>query len=74
MTQNRDGGQMKIKNTLRTKLLEVIFAFSSTETSLSKGQASRVPLSSADPYIGGIYRLAVQSVAEMGLQGGFTAL
>ena len=41
---------------------------------IDKGQASRVPLSSADPYIGGIYRLAVQSVEEMGLQGGFTGL
>ena len=39
-----------------------------------KGQASRVPLSSADRYIRDIYRLAVQSVAEMGLQGGFTGL
>ena len=39
-----------------------------------KGQASRVPLSSADRHIRDIYRLAVQSVAEMGLQGGFTGL
>ena len=39
-----------------------------------KGQASGVPLSSADRHIRDIYRLAVQCVAEMGLQGGFTGL
>ena len=33
-----------------------------------------VPLSSADRHVGRIYRLAVQSVAEMGLQGGFKDL
>ena len=35
---------------------------------------SGVPLCGADRYIRDIYRLAVQSVAQMGLQGGFTAL
>ena len=43
-------------------------------TSCGKGQAGRVPLYSIDRHAGGIYRLAGQSIAWMGLQGGFTGL
>ena len=40
----------------------------------SKGQAGGVPLFSENRHVRRIYRLAVQSVAKMGIQGGFTGL
>ena len=39
-----------------------------------KGQAGGVPLFSENRHVRRIYRLAVQSVAKMGIQGGFTGL
>ena len=40
----------------------------------ARSASGGVPLSSADRHVGRIYRLAVQSVAKMGIQGGFTGL